>query len=397
MQIFKYIFFINKMIGGENMATETPMLDELEKGRWPSYVKELKESGYEGLVKLYELEFQEKRTHWIHGGIVSIPGYDAGVIGRLSDRHDLIKDSHTLRVLPCPGWCYNTKIWRKIADLWEKHGSGLINLSGSTADIQLVGTTTDKLVPVFEGLYEIGLDIGGSGPALRTTSACVGPARCEWAMYDTLDLQADLYNTYIDEMHRPRWPYKWKWKLAGCPNDCVAAIARADMPIIGTWRDEIQIDQEMVKEYIKAGLDINQVIARCPTGCMSWDGKELTIDNEHCVRCMRCINAMPKALKPGKKRGATIMLGARARGKYGAFLAWVLVPFTEMKPPYKEVKELTEAIWDWWDENGRLKERAGECVYRLGFPKFLKDIGLDTYVQQVKHPRANPFWFYWEE
>ena len=377
--------------------SETPLLDELEKGRWPSYVKELKESGYEGLVKLYEKAYEDRKTHWIHGGIVAVPGYDSGVIGRLSDVHELIKDSHTLRVLPCPGWCYHSSIWRKIADAWEKHGSGLVNLTGSTADIQLVGTETDKLVDIFNELVKIGLDLGGSGPALRTTSACVGPARCEWALYDTLDLQYDLTNTYIDEHHRPRWPYKWKWKLAGCPNDCVASIARADMPIVGTWRDAIQIDQDKLQEYVNAGVDINAIVERCPTKCMSWDGSELTIDNENCVRCMRCINALPKALKPGKDRGATIMLGARARGKYGAFLAWVLVPFVKVKPPYKEIKELTERIWDWWDENGRLKERVGEAVYRIGFPRFMKDIGLDPYPQQIEHPRANPFWFYYEE
>ncbi|MCL5040376.1 MAG: hypothetical protein M1299_11245 [Firmicutes bacterium] len=24
------------------------------------------------------------------------------------------------------------------------------------------------------------------------------------------------------------WPYKFKIKIAGCPNDCVASVARAD-------------------------------------------------------------------------------------------------------------------------------------------------------------------------
>jgi sulfite reductase alpha subunit len=58
---------------------------------------------------------------------------------------------------------------------------------------------------------------------------------------------------FQDELHRPAFPYKFKFKMSGCPNDCVAAVARADMSIIGTWKDEIQIDQAAVKEYVDGG------------------------------------------------------------------------------------------------------------------------------------------------
>ena len=46
-------------------------------------------------------------------------------------------------------------------------------------------------------------------------------------------------------MHRPALPYKFKFKFSGCPNDCVNAIHRADMAVIGTWRDDMQVDQEV--------------------------------------------------------------------------------------------------------------------------------------------------------
>ncbi len=45
-------------------------------------------------------------------------------------------------------------------------------------------------------------------------------------------------------MHRPALPYKFKFKFSGCPNDCVNAIQRSDMATIGTWRDNIRVDQE---------------------------------------------------------------------------------------------------------------------------------------------------------
>lgn len=62
-------------------------------------------------------------------------------------------------------------------------------------------------------------------------------------------------------MHRPAFSYKFKIKCAGCPNDCVASVARADMSIIGTWRDNIRIDQAAVKAYADGGLNIEKDVA----------------------------------------------------------------------------------------------------------------------------------------
>ena len=104
------------------------------------------------------------------------------------------------------------------------------------------------------------------------------------------------------------------------------------MSIIGTWKDDIQQDDAEVKEYVDGGLDIvNDVAMLCPTRCMRWKDNKLTIDNDNCVKCMHCINVMPKALRPGKERGATILLGAKAPIVEGALLSTVLVPFMEIE------------------------------------------------------------------
>ena len=74
--------------------------------------------------------------------------------------------------------------------------------------------------------------------------------------------------------------YKFKFKMAGCPNDCVASIARADLSIIGTWRDDIQVDEVQLKSYADSGFDIlRKVVMNCPTKCMDWDGMTLSLDN----------------------------------------------------------------------------------------------------------------------
>jgi len=398
---------------------ETPLLDELEKGPWPSFVKEIKRAAIEqekamkegkkiklpgtakGLLKVLELSYKEKRTHWKHGGIVSVIGYGGGVIGRYCDLEDKVPEVwhfHTMRINMPAGWFYTTKALRNICDAWEKWGSGLTNFHGSTGDIILLGTRTEYLQPMANALAYMDppFDIGGSGSDLRTPSCCMGPALCEFACYDTLELCYDLTMTYQNELHRPMWPYKFKIKCAGCPNDCIASKARSDFAIIGTWKDEIQIDQEAVREYAKI-IDIEkQVVEKCPTKAISWDGKELKIDNKNCIRCMHCINVMPKALKPGEERGATILIGGKAPFVDGAIIGWVAVPFVEVKKPYDEIKELLEAIWEWWDEEGKFRERVGELIWRKGMDEFLKVIGKKADVRMVYAPRNNPFIF-WRE
>jgi sulfite reductase alpha subunit len=269
-------------------------------------------------------------------------------------------------------------------------------MHGSTGDIVFLGTKTTELEPIFSELTAAGFDLGGSGSDMHTPSCCNGMARCEWACYDTMAFCNDMTQTYQDELHRPAFPYKFKIKAAGCPNDCVASIARADMSIIGTWRDDIQVDQQALDEYARRGkLDIQRdVVSRCPTRAMAWDGKALSIDNANCVKCMHCINAMPKALAPGKDRGATILIGSKAPIIQGALLSSVLVPFLKLEAPYDDLKELLQAIWELWSEHGKNRERVGEFIQRIGLSNFLEQIGLEPVPEMIAQPRTNPYIYY---
>jgi len=384
---------------------KTPLLDELEKGPWPSFVKEIKMAAKTNamsrdLLGLLETSYEQKIGHWKHGGIVGVLGYGGGVIGRycdIPDKFPNVAHFHTMRINQPAGWYYSTKALRGVCDLWEKHGSGITNMHGSTGDIILLGTRTEELEPTFADLTSIGFDLGGSGSDVRTPSCCLGQSRCEWACYDTMAACLHFTRNYQDELHRPAFPYKFKFKFAGCPNDCVASIARADISIIGTWRDNIRMDKEAVTAYAKAGLDIaGVVVAKCPAKCMAWNGKELGIDNRACTHCMHCINVMPKALRPGKDTGAVILIGSKAPIIEGALLSSVIIPFVKMEPPYQEIKDMVEAIWDLWCEEGKNRERVGEFIQRVGLGNFLEAIGMEPKAEMVAHPRENPYIFYEE-
>ena len=387
------------MADASNGKPKTELLDELEKGPWPSFVKEIKlacetSEAPKDLLGQLELSYKEKKGHWKHGGLVGVLGYGGGVIGRYSDlgaQFPKIAHFHTMRVNHPAGWFYTSEALRTICDIWERHGSGLTNMHGSTGDLVLLGTTTDQLEPTFQELAHAGFDLGGSGSDMRTPSCCVGQARCEWACYDTMKLCYDLTMNYQDELHRPAFPYKFKIKAAGCPNDCVASIARSDLSLIGTWKDDIQVDEGEVANYAAAGLDIQkEVCSLCPTTCMDWDGKKLAIENHECVRCMHCINVMPKALRPGKERGAVVLIGAKAPIVQGALLSSVLIPFVPADELFETLKELIARIWEFWDEYGKSRERVGELIQRVGLPAFLDGIGLESAPEMVSALKRQP-------
>jgi sulfite reductase alpha subunit len=176
----------------------------------------------------------------------------------------------------------------------------------------------------------------------------------------------------------------------------VAAIARADTSVIGTWRDQLRIDQDQVKEYLNSGLDVlGLVVKRCPTEALELvNGKLELARPDDCVRCMHCINVMPKAIRPGTDTGATILIGAKAPVIHGAVLSTVLIPFMKMEPPYTEFKKLWEKMVDWWDENGRIRERLSELIDRVGMSEFLKAIDIEPVAQMINVPRANPYVFW---
>ena len=184
------------------------------------------------------------------------------------------------------------------------------------------------------------------------------------------------------------------------------------MSFVGTWKDEIQINQEAVKAYIGGEIPPNggahagrdwgpfdmqkEVIDLCPTQCMWMEGDKLKINDKECNRCMHCINVLPRALKPGKDRGCSILVGAKAPILDGAQMGSMLVPFIRAEEPYDDIKEVIDNIWDWWMEEGKNRERLGELIKRQGFQKLLSMTGLKAIAQHVKEPRHNPYIF-WNE
>jgi sulfite reductase alpha subunit len=405
---------------------DTPMLDQLESGPWPSFVTGLKRLAKDNdmmvdLMGQLETSYKTKKGYW-KGGTVGVFGYGGGVIPRFTELKDANEkpiypaaaEFHTLRIQPPAGMHYDTKTLRWMADVWEKHGSGLIAFHGQSGDIMFQGIKTENVQPAFDEFNEHGYDLGGAGPALRTSMSCVGAARCELSCYDEARALRTVINNNLDDMHRPALPYKFKFKFSGCGNDCVNAIQRSDMATLGTWRDNIQVNESLVKAWVtkngKAEL-VNQVIGMCPTKALSLkkigtaskadgfvavavDAEDcMEIDNHNCVRCMHCLNVIPGGLLPGKDKGVTILVGGKSVLKIGATMGTVVIPFMKLESDedFEKLNDLARSILDFFAENALEHERTGEMIDRIGLVNFLDGIGLEIDPNMIAMPRTNPY------
>ena len=388
----------------------TPMLDELEKGPWPSFIsgfKRLRDKHPEkrinevanSLLGQLEHSYETRKGYW-KGGTVSVFGYGAGIIPRFSEVPDAFPESkefHTLRVQPPAGNHYDTAALRRMNKEWQDFGSGLITFHGQTGNIMFIGADTENTQGFFDVLNEWGWDLGGAGPDVRTGMSCVGAARCEQSCIDEQKIHRSLQNNFTDDVHRPSLPYKFKFKISGCGNDCQNAIERSDFAVLGTWRDDMKVDQEEVKAYVaKKGRQyiVDNVVTRCPTNALSLnDDDSLNVDNKSCVRCMHCLNVMPKALSPGDDKGATICIGGKRTLKIGGLMGTVVIPFKklETEDDYEELVELAEEIIDFWAENGLEHERCGEMIERIGLAAFLEGIDIDVDPNMISNPRDGSY------
>lgn len=391
------------MADNPHKMPDTPMLDQLEAGPWPSFVTDLKHLAQRKpavgqLLGQLERSYHDRWNYWT-GTVLNLRGYGGGILARYSDLKEEfpeVAQFHTIRVIEPPGYVYSTKALRQLCDISEEHSAGILQLHGMTGDILLLGSDNVTTHKAGEALLEQGWDIGGSGGAMRTLSCCIGPARCEMACYDTLGLTKYLTDKFISYLHRPEFPYKFKFKLSGCANDCSGSMLRSDMPVIGTWRDDIKIDQEGVARFTEQHSEqfvFDNVVTRCPTHCISFSDGRLEIDDDNCVHCLHCINVMHGILAPGDDRGAAILIGGKRSLKIGDMFSSMLVPFMKLSTPdeWEELASMAGRVWEFWTEHALEHERVGEFIDRVGMSSFLDGIGIEPDPEMVRQPRSNPY------
>ncbi len=372
----------------EDLKKGMQMLEELEKGPWPSYVKELKKSRYP--IEAYAVGIARKYTPW-YSGSFRVRYVFTGILARTS-RDGKFKEIH-FRIYSPAGRFFSASYLRKLAYIAREYGVGLFEFAGNTGAV-VINVDPEKADAAVDAIRTIvGTDVGGSGDTVRELYACPGPALCEFALFDTLSAMDFIrsHPAIYRFLNTQLFPYKIKFKFSGCPLDCATANTRADFAFIGVWVGTPEVDNERLRQMIKEGrVDPKALVEACPTKAITWDEakQEISIDGSKCVKCMRCIVMAHPAIKPGRQRKIALLVGAHAQAHFGPKLGRGVALLDNIE---EAIPFIVETLNKYMELAPR-RNRLGDLIYRRGF-QVIREIAEKTLpgkpiVQQPPmHPR----------
>ena len=241
---------------------------------------------------------------------------------------------------------------RTIAEAAELYGSGEVTMT-SRLTMEIQGVPFDNIEPLREYLMQAGLETGGTGSKVRPVVSCKGTT-CQYGLIDTFALSEEIHERFFHGYSSVKLPHKFKIAVGGCPNNCVKPDLN-DLGIIG--QRVPQIDPEKCR-----GCKVCQIENNCPIKVAKMVDGKITIDENACNHCGRCVGKCPFHAIEDYTNGYRIYIGGRW-GKKVAQGRHLDKVFTDKD----EVLEVVEKAILLFREQGITGERFADTVARLGF------------------------------
>ena len=241
---------------------------------------------------------------------------------------------------------------RTIAEAAELYGSGEVTMT-SRLTMEIQGVPFDNIEPLREYLMQAGLETGGTGSKVRPVVSCKGTT-CQYGLIDTFALSEEIHERFFHGYSSVKLPHKFKIAVGGCPNNCVKPDLN-DLGIIG--QRVPQIDPEKCR-----GCKVCQIENNCPIKVAKMVDGKITIDENACNHCGRCVGKCPFHAIEDYTNGYRIYVGGRW-GKKVAQGRHLDKVFTDKD----EVLEVVEKAILLFREQGITGERFADTVARLGF------------------------------
>ena len=241
---------------------------------------------------------------------------------------------------------------RTIAEAAELYGSGEVTMT-SRLTMEIQGVPFDNIEPLREYLMQTGLETGGTGSKVRPVVSCKGTT-CQYGLIDTFALSEEIHERFFHGYSSVKLPHKFKIAVGGCPNNCVKPDLN-DLGIIG--QRVPQIDLEKCR-----GCKVCQIENNCPIKVAKMVDGKITIDENACNHCGRCVGKCPFHAIEDYTNGYRIYIGGRW-GKKVAQGRHLDKVFTDKD----EVLEVVEKAILLFREQGITGERFADTVARLGF------------------------------
>lgn len=241
---------------------------------------------------------------------------------------------------------------RTIAEAAEKFGSGEVTMT-SRLTMEIQGVPFDNIEPLREYLLQAGLETGGTGSKVRPVVSCKGTT-CQYGLIDTFALSEEIHERFYHGYSQVKLPHKFKIAVGGCPNNCVKPDLN-DLGIIGQRVPRIDLEK-------CRGCKVCQIENNCPIQVAKMADGKITIDENSCNHCGRCVGKCPFHAVEDYTNGYRIYIGGRW-GKKVAQGRYLDKVFTDKE----EVLSIVEKAILLFREQGITGERFADTVARIGF------------------------------
>lgn len=259
--------------------------------------------------------------------------------------------------------CFNARIitrngkisadeMRAITEAAERFGNGQVAMT-TRLTIEIQHVPFDNIEPLREFLAQYGLETGGTGSKVRPVVSCKGTT-CQYGLIDTFALSEEIHERFFHGYNNVKLPHKFKIAVGGCPNNCVKPDLN-DLGVIGQKVPMIDLDK-------CRGCKVCQVVNACPINVPVVKDGKVTIDDNACNHCGRCVGKCPFKAVEGFTSGYRIFIGGRW-GKKVAKGRYLEKVFTDKE----EVLNVIEKAILLFREQGITGERFADTVDRLGF------------------------------
>ena len=242
-----------------------------------------------------------------------------------------------------------------ISKLAKKYGTGYVHIT-TRQGIQISNIDIHNFDAITKELEDNGTPPGSCGPRVRNIISCPGNLECNYGIIDTYGLGGFLDKEFFGE----DMPVKIKFAVTGCPNSC-AKPQENDLGVMGILKPTI---------FSEECTGCGTCTFMCPEKAIVVENDKAKILWDKCNLCGACVGTCPTELINEEWKGYKIFVG----GKIGRYprLGKELV---DAKSP-EEAIAIFRKIINWSKKNTNIGERFGDCLERVGFERFKKEINV---------------------
>ncbi|QHI70001.1 4Fe-4S dicluster domain-containing protein [Tichowtungia aerotolerans] len=246
-----------------------------------------------------------------------------------------------------------------VADIARRYGSGSVHIT-TRQGIEIPHVHKKDLAEAQKELETAGIKMGSDGNRVRIVIACPGKNTCRYGSIDTPEIAEEIDRRYF----RLDVPYKVKFGVTGCPNNCGKA-RESDIGIMG---------MRTPKWDSEKCIRCNACIKLCPVQAITGKDDRYERDESTCIHCSVCSVLCPAKAWGPESTGYTLLIGGTLGKK-----PRLGIPLKTNIQTSEELFELIEQTLLFYKANGKPKERLGHVINRMGEDAVIQAILSESY------------------